>query len=444
MSATRPDPTPDAARPPALRPHPSKLFVEVTTRCNLRCSMCVKEAPGQGIAEGDMSRETFARLAPAFPRLDALIMNGMGEPLLHPELARFIEDARRELPASGWVGFQTNGQLLSRESARSLAQAGVDRICLSADAVSPDLFSALRGGGRQEKLEDAAAALHQAGRSRGRPIALGVEFVARRDNLRQLPELVRWAARSHVSFLIVTHMLAYDRDLAGAAAFDTLSDRSLALHREWMERGAADGVDLSRYLEAFMAQEFASPEDVRIVDYSLKMIAHAAEQGVWIHGKRLVPGGDELLQRVEEAFSEAEEIARREGIDLRLPAVRPRRERRCDFIEDGGAFVTWDGGLHPCYFLWHRYSCHVGGVAKRVKPRSFGGLADGDVLALWNGAEARAFREAVRRYDYPFCYDCPLALCNYQEDEDFTQDCQVSAVPCGACLWSTGVFQCLR
>ena len=32
--------TADTAAPLARRPHPSKLFVEVTTRCNLRCSYC--------------------------------------------------------------------------------------------------------------------------------------------------------------------------------------------------------------------------------------------------------------------------------------------------------------------------------------------------------------------------------------------------------------------
>jgi MoaA/NifB/PqqE/SkfB family radical SAM enzyme len=92
-------PVPDAAQHPALRPYPSKLFVEVTTRCNLRCAMCLKEARGKRMAEGDISRETFARLAPAFPRLDALILNGIGEPLLHPLLETFIEDARRAMPA---------------------------------------------------------------------------------------------------------------------------------------------------------------------------------------------------------------------------------------------------------------------------------------------------------------------------------------------------------
>src|ERR671929_166304 len=92
----------DGADRPALRAQPSKLFVEVTTRCNLRCEMCPREAPGRTIVDGDMTRETFARLAPAFPRLDALVLNGIGEPLLHPHLDRFVEEARRAMPDSGW------------------------------------------------------------------------------------------------------------------------------------------------------------------------------------------------------------------------------------------------------------------------------------------------------------------------------------------------------
>ena len=66
--------------------HPAKLFVEVTTRCNLQCGMCVKQNGTGGIPEGSMSPETFERLAPAFPHLDSLVLNGIGEPLLHPHL----------------------------------------------------------------------------------------------------------------------------------------------------------------------------------------------------------------------------------------------------------------------------------------------------------------------------------------------------------------------
>jgi len=82
--------------PAHRRAHPSKLFVEVTTRCNLRCAMCVKYAPGQGLVEGDMAEQTFERLAPAFPHLEALVLNGIGEPLLHRGLERFIERAKAD------------------------------------------------------------------------------------------------------------------------------------------------------------------------------------------------------------------------------------------------------------------------------------------------------------------------------------------------------------
>ena len=102
------------ALPPHRRPFPSKLFVELTTRCNLRCAMCVKQAPGQRLVQGDMSDETFARIAPAFPHLESLVLNGIGEPTLHRGLEAFIEQAKAAMPAGSWVGFQTNGQLLGR------------------------------------------------------------------------------------------------------------------------------------------------------------------------------------------------------------------------------------------------------------------------------------------------------------------------------------------
>ncbi len=431
----------DAA--PPLRPHPTKLFVEVTTRCNLRCHMCVKESAGQVMREGHMARETFARLAPAFPRLEALILNGIGEPLLHPDLERFAEMAKEAMPAEGWVGFQTNGQLLGPKRAASLAAAGVDRICISADAVSPELFKTLRRGGRQDAIELAAASLHHAARARGRPISLGVEFVAMRDNLGQLPDLVRWAARNHFGFLIVTHMLPYAEETRRAAAFDSNTDRARQLFAKWKGRAAAEGLDIGRYFEVFMRFRRA-PADERVVGFVKEMIADASAEGVFLSVERLLRSDEALRERVGDAFAEAEEIARAEGIALRLPAVGPRRERRCDFVEEGDAFISWEGDVHPCYFLWHGYNCHVAGVVKQVTPRSFGNVLRQDLLAVWEGAPFRTFRGEVVRYEFPYCYDCSLALCDGVQGGESTEDCHLGAVPCGACLWSTGVFRCLQ
>lgn len=131
----------------ASNKHLSKLFVEVTTYCNLQCGMCVKQNGNGGILEGTMSPETFERLAPAFPHLDSLVLNGIGEPLLHPHLETFISRARSLLPENAWVGFQSNGMALTDERAVSLVDAGLDRICVSLDTVSDDSFRSIRRGG---------------------------------------------------------------------------------------------------------------------------------------------------------------------------------------------------------------------------------------------------------------------------------------------------------
>jgi putative metalloenzyme radical SAM/SPASM domain maturase len=427
----------------AMRPHPSRLFVEVTTRCNLRCPMCSKQSPDSGIIDGDMSDETFSRLIPAFSSLDALILNGIGEPLLHPRLEQFIVTAKYEMPATGWAGFQTNGQLIDEPRASSLVRSGADRICISSDAVSPDIFRIMRTGGHKEGVETALTALHKAARRHGRRLSLGLEFVVARNNVHELPELMRWAAGNSVDYVIVTHLLPYHKKLNESVAFNTNTDEALRLFNSWKTRAAADGVDINRYFDVFM-KFIKTPEEDRICDYVKRMIADALSRGVDLNVDSLIKSDDLMLQRVTEAFEEAAEIAGQTGIELHLPAMIPSRARRCDFIENGSAFVSWDGNVHPCYFLWHRYQCYLGGVVKYVRPESFGNLTERDILSLWNGTAFSSFREGVLKYDFPFCYDCSVALCDYVELEEFTQDCYISTVPCGACLWCTGLFRCLQ
>ncbi len=153
-------------RAPQERDFPSKLFVEVTTKCNLKCGMCVKQNSDGGIKEGSMSAEIFDALAPAFPHLEALILNGIGESLLHPQLEALIRRAKARMPAGSWVGFQTNGMLLNGSRAESLVDAGLDRICLSMDAISPESFSSIRNGGEMSGVESALSTLGRAQRGR--------------------------------------------------------------------------------------------------------------------------------------------------------------------------------------------------------------------------------------------------------------------------------------
>src|SRR6185369_3770715 len=144
---------------PAFREYPSKLFVETTSRCNLNCVMCPKQNWSGSGADGDLEPATFDTLKEAFPHLEALVLNGIGEPLLNPHLERFITQAKQSMPGQGWIGFQSNGLLLNNLRAISLVAAGLDRICLSMDGASPSTFSAIRAGGQLLDLESALSAI---------------------------------------------------------------------------------------------------------------------------------------------------------------------------------------------------------------------------------------------------------------------------------------------
>ena len=178
------------ALPPSERPYPSKLFVEVTTACNLRCAMCVKQS-GPGIPDEHMTMSTFQRLVPAFPMLETLLLNGIGEPLLHPRLEAFVQLAKEHLQEKARVGFQTNGTLLTPERARSLLAAGTNIVCLSVDATDPALFQSMREGGETEDVNRAAAALNAArARASSPDFHWGAEIVLTRDTLDELPRVV--------------------------------------------------------------------------------------------------------------------------------------------------------------------------------------------------------------------------------------------------------------
>jgi len=184
-------------------------------------------------------------------------------------------------------------------------------------------------------------------------------------------------------------------------------------------------------------------EEERIERLVEQMRNDAEAQGITLHVDRLLRRDEEWLASAEAIFDEARQASREAGMELTLPGMAPRNTRRCEFVEGGSAFISWDGNVHPCYFLWHRYSCFVGGVAKRVKPWVFGNVRDRDILSIWNDGSSSSFRERVMAYKFPFCFDCGFALCDYVGEEEFEQDCYIEPVPCGACLWCTGLFHCL-
>ncbi len=433
----------DLLQGPAFARAPSRLFVEVTTRCNLRCRMCVKQSPGADPREGDMLPETFSALEPAFAGLEALVLNGVGEPLLHPDIVEFIARARERMPAAAWIGFQTNGRLLDAPLALELARAGLDRVCVSIDAVSEDMFARCREGEKITQVEGALAALQEARqKTPASRLEVAAEFVLMRDNLAELPATLSWAASKGVTSAIVSHILPYGAGMAAQALYGPNTDASRQFHKDWTAKARAQGIDMESYFSLLWKYE-KTDRELAVIRCVREMSDAAAAQGIPLRLRNLLHGAGPGRGEVEAVFARAEEVAQQSGIRLHLPASGPRFARRCEAVENGGAFVTWDGQVSPCYALWRKYSCHFHGRTKPVTPKFFGDLARTDILAIWNSQPYAEFRSTVVRDAYPYCTNCNVYPCSDIDNPDHGFDCYGEEVPCGDCLWCLGLLQCL-
>jgi putative metalloenzyme radical SAM/SPASM domain maturase len=433
---------------PALRGHPSKLFVETTTRCNLKCQACVKQSSGNGISDGDMSMATFMALVGTFPHLESLVLNGIGEPLLHPLLEEFIRVAKASMQSGSWIGFQSNGSLLTEARATSLLIAGLDRICLSLDSVSCETFRTLRKGGEVADIEHALKSLNSAKVLTGKSeLEIGIEVVLRRDNFRELPDVLRWAASRGATFVIATHLLPYDPSQLSQIAYNYNSDQALALYEPWKKKAEHEGLDINRYFDIFFPPKwFRTSEEQRILDYVRQMMRDANKRGIFFQVKNLMERDEFLHGEITGIFNEAIAVAQKIGLSLQLPEIVPKADRKCDFIEGGSAMVSWDGSVHPCYFLWHKFNCYLKRrtACKQIDAKSFGNLENNRITDIWNGPDFKAFRQEVLRYEFSYCTNCNVAPCGFIDSPEFQHDCSSITVPCGDCFWCMGMFHCLQ
>ena len=302
------------------------------------------------------------------------MLNGIGEPLLNLRLEEYIRHAKKLMPARGWIGFQSNGLLLTNLRAISLVEAGLDRICISIDAASPETFRKVREGGEIEGIDHAFAALAAAKIRCDRPeVRVGIEFVVMRSNLDQLPAALRWAADRGASFAIVTHVLPYDERHAVECLYETCTEEAIALFKGVKLDAEKQGLDIYRYFEARWKYS-RNPEEQAIMDCVEAMKSEADRRGIFIDMKKLLRIVTGKMEKVAAVFAQAREVATETGLDLKLPEIALRDERRCSFVEDGAAFVSWEGNVSPCYFLWHRYSCFASGWQQPVQPKVFGNV----------------------------------------------------------------------
>jgi len=212
------------------RPDARRAYIEITTRCNLNCAMCVRHVWRD--APGEMDWETFDLIIAQlreFPHLTRLTFGGYGEPLVHP---RFVDMVQRASDLGVGITLTTNGLLLNEEVAQALLNTRVDTVVVSLDTVHIQAYEGVRVEGGVERVLENVHALKTLAQRREYPLPrIGLEFVAMKSNLDMLDRLPKIAAELEASFVLITNLLPHTLELTDEVLYDR--DEPLPLPVGW-------------------------------------------------------------------------------------------------------------------------------------------------------------------------------------------------------------------
>ncbi len=361
----------------------ARIYLEPTTACNLDCRMCMHtrwDEPG-----GTMAPATFHRVLDAarrLPRPPVLFFGGYGEPLLHPDIFAWIGEARGAgLP----VEVITNGTLLDEETCAKLIALDLDRLWISIDGTGEDATGSTGGG--PERVTANVGRLFQA---RERELSdlprIGISFVATRQTIDRLPEVLRRGRGLGADRFIVSNVLAHSAEMREQSLYEKSFYETDVEPSEWTPLVELPRMEMDGLAQGPVAEVLRGLFTVRIA-------------------------GQDLHQG----------------------------SGRCPFAEKGSTAVRWDGAVSPCLPLLHSHASWLADRERASRAFTVGSVTRRDLLEVWNDPSYAALRERLLAFDFP-----PCTQCNSCEMADSNEaDCFGNPLPaCGGCLWAQGFIQC--
>jgi len=123
---------------------PPSIILEPTNACNMRCITCRKKSirpENTGFMDIYSAIDLLKEIG---GYLNSILLNGFGEPLLHPQFCDFISFLHANLPRVK-VNFFTNGILLSDKIIESIISNEVYEVIISLDSATEETYRRIRG-----------------------------------------------------------------------------------------------------------------------------------------------------------------------------------------------------------------------------------------------------------------------------------------------------------
>ena len=129
---------------------PVSISFEPTTSCNLRCPECPSGLRSftrpTGMLKKDFFRQTIDEM---YKDLSYLIFYFQGEPYLNPD---FLEMVKYASDKGIYTATSSNAHYLNDENAKKTIESGLDRLIISIDGTTQEVYQQYRVGGNLNKV----------------------------------------------------------------------------------------------------------------------------------------------------------------------------------------------------------------------------------------------------------------------------------------------------
>jgi len=127
-----------------LTAYPYQLFVDVTNVCNLNCKLCATGQRIDGYPKGYLSFDEYTKIIDSlYPYLFVVTLHNWGEPLLHKDIFKMIEYARKK-NVQTVISTNLNVDKLFMQK---LVDSKLTKVIVSIDGVDQESYSKYRASG---------------------------------------------------------------------------------------------------------------------------------------------------------------------------------------------------------------------------------------------------------------------------------------------------------
>ena len=171
---------------------PISISIEPTTACNLRCPECPSGLRAFSRPTGNLRSDFFRKTIDDLHRdLSFLIFYFQGEPYINPDFLDMVQYASQR---GIYTITSTNGHFLNEANARKTIESGLDRLIISVDGSTQEVYEQYRKSGKLEVvLQGARNVVKWKKELKSKTPHLIFQFLVVRPNEHQIPEIYKLA-----------------------------------------------------------------------------------------------------------------------------------------------------------------------------------------------------------------------------------------------------------